>query len=219
MPRGVSIKLRVHRASGRLYKTIGVALGRDGKPKKKQWYFDSRDKAAAIQRCAELKTRWRELRQSGKSLWDEVDGVAHDSAGAVSGASVAAPRPITVDNAAKLYLSQLEQRKLAGQVSQSHYDSQRKRLTNAIQPVARIPLSVLGEFQLQIAVLRLAQRPDVKNRPGIKVSSTFAKAALNSLRWFLVWCDESEMVDWKKPNRFRTIFKTKPTHPGGESLS
>jgi hypothetical protein len=51
MARRASTKLRVHRASGRFYKCIGKVLGRDGQPKKKVWYFDSTDEAAAVARA------------------------------------------------------------------------------------------------------------------------------------------------------------------------
>jgi len=71
MRRSVTVKLRRHKASGRLFKTIGYALGRDGKPKKRVWYFDPSDEAAALQRAVELTARWRTLRQSGKRMWDE----------------------------------------------------------------------------------------------------------------------------------------------------
>jgi hypothetical protein len=98
MPREVGIKLRVHRASGRLCKTIGITRGRDGKPKKKLWYFDPDDKAAALLRCAGLKRQWVELQKSGKSFWEEAEGVVKRLDPSDSAATTAsAPTTITVD--------------------------------------------------------------------------------------------------------------------------
>lgn len=71
MARRVTIKLKFHKASRRFYKTIGKVLGKDGQPKKKVWYFDPSDEAAAVGRVIELKARWIALRKAGKVVWDE----------------------------------------------------------------------------------------------------------------------------------------------------
>ena len=140
MARRLGIKLRLHRASGRLCKTIGYALARDGRPKKRLWYFDPVDEAAALTRCAELKARWRALRAGGRRLWDECPTYAAEYLGATqtTAASMKYDRPVTVDDAAKMYLALIEQRMHAQQVTVSLYEQQmRNTPPRASQPIGR----------------------------------------------------------------------------------
>jgi hypothetical protein len=71
MAKRLTLKLKTHKASGRLYKCIGKALGKDGRPKPKVFYFDPSDVDAAARQVLDLKAEWRRLRAEGKVLWDE----------------------------------------------------------------------------------------------------------------------------------------------------
>lgn len=221
MARRISVKLKTHRASGRFYKTIGCALGRDGQPKKKTWYFDPDDNEA-LSKVLDLKARWRALRAAGKSVWDEdatylAERTSVPANGAADDARETPSKALTVDDAARLYLSHMEQRMQAGQIGRQHYASQSHRLTKALEPLAKLPLSMMGGRQLQDAVLKLVQRPHVakptakgKTTRTVRMSPTYSRACLASLKWFCQWCDESEQVNWTKPRAFRTIFKAQP---------
>jgi hypothetical protein len=149
MARRITIKLKVHKGSGRLYKTIGRALGRDGQPKKKVWYFDASDEGEAVSRVVELKARWRALRAPGHVVWDEdpLYG-AERVCGTRASASRLITKPATVGDAATIYLTQLQRRAEAKQITQAHFASQKARLQTAIAPIASLPLTVIGEQRL-----------------------------------------------------------------------
>ena len=224
MSRRITIKLRMHRASGRLYKTIGMALGKDGQPKKKVFYFDPGDDAGAIQKVLELKARWKRLTAEGKMVWDQDSDFRQQHADDATIFMESTAKPLTVADAATLYVEQLRRHFLGGQISQCHFESQCSRLKQALRPLAALPLSVVREQQLQSAVLRLAQRPMMElHRPASKkgkpqtepkktrrMSATYASSVMNTLKWFWIWCDESDLVEWRKPSLFRAIFKAKP---------
>ncbi|MCE9565865.1 MAG: hypothetical protein K8U57_27895 [Planctomycetes bacterium] len=237
MARRIALRLKVHKASGCLYRTIGMAKGRDGKPKKKVWYFSATDETAALQKVLELTARWKALRAAGKSVWDdESDGDAPEerlptfAPQPPKSHPVAGPQevqqvtPMLVDDAAKLYLAQLKQRLDAGQILQSHYDSQKARLYKGIDPMLKLAVSAVGEKELQEAALRLAKRPMMQLRqptsrkPNAKpkpkktrrMSASYARDSINTLKWFWTWCDESAQVQWHKPSLFRSIFKARP---------
>jgi integrase len=221
MPRSFSLRLRVHKASGRLYKTIGHVLGRDGTPKKKTWYFDPADPAAAVAQTVSLKARWKALRAAGKVVWDEDPIYQDEHARAQREASnVTTAKPVTVADAVKLYLGHLENRMNAGQITRQHFRSQSHRLNAAVEPLTKLPLSVVGGVQLQRAVLRLAERPTLAQKPRTTgkgkaqtprpLSCVYARACIATLKWFCLWADESDLTDWRKPSNFSTIFKAKP---------
>jgi hypothetical protein len=61
VPRSALVKLKVHRASRRLYKSVGRSLGRTGVPKPRVFYFDPASPDLAVQCVVELKNAWKKL--------------------------------------------------------------------------------------------------------------------------------------------------------------
>ena len=61
----------------------------------------------------------------------------------------------------------------------------------------------LDEVAVQRLVLALAKRNEVRrpNHTTGKMSNTYTKAVLSTLKWFLTWCSESEQVSWPMPRR------------------
>src|SRR4051812_46468579 len=113
-----------------------MALGRDGLPKKRVWYFDPADPEAAVRIVADLKSWWRTLRKAGKVVWDEDPDYVADRATTSPVTGSGAAKPVTVGDAARLYCEQLRQQMEAGQIAASHNDSQRHRLTTGLQPLS-----------------------------------------------------------------------------------
>lgn len=211
--RHYNVKLRLHK--GRLAKTIGVSLGRDGKHRKKTWYFPADDEAAAVRRILELKAAWRKLRAAGGTAWEETPASDAEAKLADTTAKQASvTKAMTVAGAATIYLDTLRQRLDAGQIARSHYTSQQYRLNKAIEPIAHLSLSVVGEQQVRRAVLRLAERPHVSGpgrRKTRRMSPVYARASISALKWFLDWASESDQIGWRKPSLFRSVFRTHPT--------
>src|SRR5204863_9989045 len=121
------------------------------------------------------------------------------------------PTSESLATAAKAYLMEMELRQRAGQISASHVRSQGERLTYALKGMSDKPMSELIEHDVASMILRLAALPTKtkghkhkKCKPQ-RISVTTAKNCLNTLRWFLIWADETER--WIAPKRLNKLFK------------
>lgn len=129
-----------------------------------------------------------------------------------------APAPLTtangetVEEACTAYVQEMKERQAAGQISAGHVRSQEKRLSFAFKGfgVAK-PIADLSEQDVASAVLRIASLPQKGRGNGHKrtqpkrISVTTAKNSLNTLRWFLVWADETDR--WTAPRRLNKLFR------------
>jgi integrase len=217
--RSVAVHLRTHRASGRLCKTIGYCLKKSGGVTKKTFYFDPAKPDEALKQVLELKAKWRVLRAQGKRVWDQTFDREPNSKDEKSPPHRGL---ITVAEAARLYLGELEARFNAGQITRCHLNSQGHRLRLGISSLDDLPLSGVGEKPLQEAVLRLAKRPKCR-RPGkgvpSQMSPVYAKSIIASMRFFFSWCAESDQVDWTPPKRFRSVFNARTLLTHDEQVS
>ena len=201
------IKLKTHKASGRLYKCVGRALGRDGRPKPKVFYFDPAAPEVAVSRVIALRAEWKRLRAEGKSVWDESPAYLRQQGKTLADADPAATKIITVADAKQQYLDYLRRQWEGGQCSKKHYTSQRERLNNAAKPLEMLPLSVVDRQQLEAAVLRLCGRPMVRfpGREPHRMSATYAKASISSMKWCFDWL--AEEGHWTRCRQWSRLWK------------
>jgi integrase len=221
------ISLPIHQASGRYYKCIGKALGEDGQPKPKIWYFDPHDVAAAVTKIGELKTRWQALQEAGKGLWDEDPIYSAERSSVQQNAKQKPTGVITVSQGFQLFTDHLKRQCDGGQVKRSHYTSQVLRLAyvGKMQVDGKtfgdIPLPQVGRQQLEAVVLQLCNRPDVTRHhykgaaerfakakeavPVSKMSEAYAKAIKASLKTVMLWLVEERL--WSLCSHWKDIWK------------
>jgi hypothetical protein len=143
----------------------------------------------------------------------------------VNAAQAAKPDAETIKKAYTAYLDELKQRQVAGQISASHVRSQQDRLEFAFKGFdAAKPIAELSDQDVSTIVLRIASLPQKgkgnkhKRQPPKRISVTTAKNSLSTLRWFLVWADETDR--WTAPRRLNKLFKQvrfKETLPGEDA--
>jgi integrase len=135
-----------------------------------------------------------------------------DAAEPVVPVAVATPEGETVKKAIAAYIEEMKLRQAAGQISASHVRSQQDRLEFAFkgfQTTKRI--AELTDQDVTTLVLRIASLPHrakghkQKTHRVQRISVTTAKNSLSTLRWFLVWADETDR--WTAPRRLNKLFK------------
>jgi integrase len=218
MKRKKGIKLQWHKGNAQWCKVIGKALGRDGKPKAKIWYFGT-DEEEAIRQCVSRKAAWKALRAAGKVVWDEDPSYASERARTHGSGNGAAP--VSVAEAVTAYLDELKAQRDAGQFTPEHYDAQAARLNKATRinigtdasplTLDKLPLSVVTDAQLSAVVLRLCARPEVCRPNGTphRMSTAYARAVVKTLRAFADWCLDHDYMSPIKPKRYAKIWKAR----------
>jgi integrase len=130
-------------------------------------------------------------------------------------APAADPKPAakreTLSKAAEAYIEEMKARQAAGQISACHVRSQNERLAFALKGVDDKAIADLTDSDVTAMILRLASLPmkgkgyKNKKHKAKRISTTTAKNCLNTLRWFLVWADETDR--WTAPKRTGKLFK------------
>lgn len=230
-PKKAGIKLGIHKATKTFVKAIGMALGKNGQPTKKRWYWSMDDAETAVSEALKLKARWKQLVADGKTLWDEDPAyMASKTTEGDNTPHVEASKAITVADHVALYLDHLRRQVEGGQCSPGHLRTEGYRLQKAIafpalgnKPLAALPLTVIGRQHLEAIVLRLAGRPDVsfhhgdgldaltaedgteQAAPTHRMSSNYARACIKSLKACFDWLAEEGR--WSRCPQWSRLWK------------
>lgn len=218
-PASKTISVSFHKPSGQFRKYLGKQLGRDGSLRPKCWYLGV-DEREAVQAAIELTAEWAKLKRAGIGSWPTaMDDAAQDlesGNGCPSNSSptaLVAVSELTLDDAAKLYLGEQDERRRSNRITAAHVRHCRYRIGRALDVLGRHrPLSGIGQQELHTLVNHFVARPVLKTSPGQtrqpnrRMSIATAVGITNGAKDLFRWIDEHDSIPWTKPKSFRRTF-------------
>ncbi len=216
---GRTISVSFHKPSGQYRKYVGKQIGKHGSLQPKCWYLGN-DQREAVGLALELTSEWAKLKRAGIGSWpvarDETAKdleAEHHYPAHCSTTTAVAVSELTLDDAAKLYLSEQESRQRSNQVSSAHVRHCKYRIGRALDVLGRHrPLSSVDQHKLFTLVNHFVSRPELKTspgqtkQPGRQMSIATAVGIILAVKDLFRWIDEHDSIPWIKPRCFRRIF-------------